>query len=319
MEDAKELQEFSVKKREKKLKESSRESALNAVWREKGVDGEAAIERKLVDYDEKSLNSFYNLCWSMLYNNDRLMTGKVVLLNEIREQKEACNIMMFIHWMKSQYGKTEFTLRSSLQKLIDNNVLNHPNIEGYKLPRIMDNCPKDFSNITIAQVMRGCVDALGAFNKRRISRKMLYNLGVYLTEEDKKELTPTEEERKTIARYYDTMRIPYKITRKGLAIVSKSDVMKMRMGLKISENIKFSLSGMSYKQFEAAIKLSSITKYSEMNDMQLSLLRDRLLPILESNLSKKVIEWRKRMENIKIVAKSKGYRITTLTGETVEL
>lgn len=319
MECEKGLQEFSVEKI-KKSKESSRETAaMNAVWREKKVDGGVVVEKKLVDYDEKSLNLFYNLCWNILYNNDKLMTGKAIILKEIQEQKEACNIVMFIRWMRKKYGKSEYTLRSSLQKLVSENISTRPNIENYKIKRLMDYCPDEFSQITVSQVMKGCVDALGAFNKRRISRKMLYNLGVYLTEEDKKELVPTNEERKLISRYYDSMQIPYKVTKKGIAIVSKSDIMKVRLGLKINENIKFSLNGMSYKQFEAAIKLGSIVKYSEMSDIQLELLRNRLLPILESNLSKKVEEWKKRMTNIKIVAQLKGYRLTTPTGETVEL
>lgn len=307
--------DFNLKGNTVRSKESSQSDIIeNAVWREKAIDGKKPVERKLTSYDSEHLNQFYNLCHSILYSNDRFNPGKVVILSEIKEQKDCCNIMLFIRWMQRNYGKSEFTLRSSLQKFIDKHIASHANVENYKMSKIMENCPEDFKGIVIKDVMRGCVDALGAFNKKRITRKMLYLIGVFLNDKDKEQLTPTKEESETIASYYNTKGIPYKVSKKGIPVVSKSDVMKLRLGLNLSDEVRFSLSGLTYSQFAAAIKLNNVMKYSEMTNEQLILLRNRLLPIIESNVSKQADEWKKRMRNIEIVAKYRGFRLTLLTG-----
>ena len=53
-------------------------------------------EIKLVDATEEQLNRFYTHCMSMLYSEDKLNPGRYVLLDIIKEQREKCNVELFL-------------------------------------------------------------------------------------------------------------------------------------------------------------------------------------------------------------------------------
>lgn len=321
MENETEAKESFLKIRKSKtgdsLNNASYDMVINtAIWREKPVNGEI-VERKLSVYDNEHLNSFYNLCYSMLYSNDKHNPGKVVMLADINKQIESCNVTLFIRWIKSKLGKSEYTLNKMFEDFVNKHINEHPNIKSYQMKDLMGNCPDEFSSITISQVMNGCVEALGAFNKRKITKSFLYRIGVYISDEDNKSLVPTKEERSVIANYYNLKNIPYKVSKRGLPIVSKCDVMKLRLGVKLNEDLRFNMKGLSFSEFKAAISLNNCERYTNMTQEQLLVLRNRLLPMIKATLTKQIESWKKRMRNIEVVAQSKGYLLTTPTGKTV--
>ena len=53
-------------------------------------------EIRLVDATAEQLNRFYAHCMSMLYSEDKLNPGRYVLLDIIKEQREKCNVELFL-------------------------------------------------------------------------------------------------------------------------------------------------------------------------------------------------------------------------------
>ena len=55
------------------------------------------------------------------------------------------------------------------------------------------------------------------------------------------------------------------------------------------------------------VQLPHTCKYSDLTLDQLYTLRDKVLPELELDLEKQVIQWKKRLSRIEEVMKEKGY------------
>ena len=57
-------------------------------------------EVRLVDATPEQLQQFFNHCYSMLYSTDKLNPGRYVLLDIIKEQREKCNVELYLRRLK---------------------------------------------------------------------------------------------------------------------------------------------------------------------------------------------------------------------------
>ena len=57
-------------------------------------------EIRLIDATEEQLNSFYKHCMSMLYSKDKINPGRYTLLDIIKDQREKCNVELYLRKLK---------------------------------------------------------------------------------------------------------------------------------------------------------------------------------------------------------------------------
>ena len=61
-----------------------------------------------------------------------------------------------------------------------------------EISAIITGVPTVFERITIGDLLNACFDKLGTFNKKLLSDKFILSQGIWLTDDEKKELTEYE-------------------------------------------------------------------------------------------------------------------------------
>ena len=104
----------------------------------------------------------------------------------------------------------------------------------------MSGVPTIYERVTIGDLLNACFDKLGAFNKKLLSDKFILSQGIWLTDDEKKELTEYEAD--------GTMR-------KWL------DVVKERLFL-ANVRLRIDQKGLSYSEFRSLIQMDKLPKIS---------------------------------------------------------
>lgn len=249
-------------------------------------------EIKLVDATPEQLNTFYKHCKTMLYNKDKKNPGRYVLLEMIKEQRENCNVELFLKYLAAGDELTgrkpypRFSYFQALKTFLDNNKEVLPREVWATTPiTVITSVPVEFSEITIDKVYKACLDSLGAFNRKHLTINFITKMGLWFTAQEMKDLTEKDEE-----------------TGKTM---NRLDVVKLRCNLKNNIKLRIDQNGLSYKEFRAMMNLKS-KKYSELTTDQLTILRDKMLFKLEEEVAFHINQWEERMKNIEKVAEYKG-------------
>lgn len=247
-------------------------------------------EIKLVDASPEQLQSFYNHCKTMLYNKDRKNPGRYTLLNIIKEQRINCNAELFLRYLATGDPANgikpypRFSYFQALKTFLDNNKEVLPkNVWSTTPITVITETPAEFSEITIDQVYRACLDSLGVFQRKHLTNNFIAKMGLWFTPTEMSDLVEKDNNGKTINRL---------------------TVVRTRLDLKNNIHLKIDPNGLSYKEFRAMINLQS-KKYSELTKDQLMILRDKILFKLEEEIEFHISQWEERMDQIKKVAKAK--------------
>ena len=158
----------------------------NFVWKGKKQEVDGTIiqeEVKLVNATDEQLNSFYQHCKSMLYNQDKQNPGRYVLIEMIKDQIEKCNCELFLRWLQDK-GKPRFNFLSDIRNVLDNNKELDPKTTPISV--IVGGCPDEFKQIPISLVMDGCLDRLGKFNKQHITLTFILKQGLWFSPQELK-------------------------------------------------------------------------------------------------------------------------------------
>lgn len=215
----------------------------------------------------------------MLYNKDKENPGRYVLLNIIKEQREKCNAELFVRWLEKDKDTPRFVFMSALREFLNNNPSIDPKINSIQMA--VGDCPKEFSTLTINNVLAACLDTLGKFSKQHITLTFLLKQGIYLTENDLQKIDKN---------------------------TSKVDYIRGYLDLKPNINVLINYKGLTLDQMRAMITLHS-KKYSELSTTQLEILRNRILFSLEADVRYHISQWEERERQIKLVLKSKGVNV----------
>lgn len=248
-------------------------------------------EIKLVDATPEQLNQFYKHCDSMLYSTDKLNPGRYVLLDIIREQREKCNVELYLRKLK----EGTFTNGESYPRhLYCQDILNcirmnkdifpQNELKNISITAITGGVPKEFSRLSIDSVISGCLDQLGIFDSKHITFSFILNLGVYLTPDEMKNFNEKDKDGKTR---------------------SKLEVIKERLNIKPSVRLIVKPTGLNYNELRAMLNLRS-KKYSDLTTDQLITLRNKVLFRLEQEVNYHIEQWEERIRQIQLVAQSKG-------------
>lgn len=149
---------------------------------------------------------------------------------------------------------------------------------------IMSGVPTIYERVTIGDLLNACFDKLGTFNKKLLSDKFILSQGIWLTDDEKKELTEYEAD--------GTMR-------KWL------DVVKERLFL-ANVRLRIDQKGLSYSEFRSLIQMDKLPKISALPTATLKLLRDKILLLLDGDLNYHIDKWMGIISQLEKVAEYKG-------------
>ena len=264
----------------------------NFVWKgEKRKDGDKYVQEseKIVDMSPERLKECWNHCEKMLRNNDPKHLGRYNVLEEVTSQINKCNTELLLRYFENTYQKREngtatkrFSLMISLRQLMNNNS-EIADWSVIPVSQISDNLPDEFKDISIADVLDGCTDNLGGFNKQHLTMTFITKMGLWFTKAEENELkgsTNSNVERLKIAK--ERLHLPSKLV------------------------LRFSEKGLSYHEMRAMLTLPKKQKYSDMTTEQLVTLRNKVLLRLSREIDGHIFSWKRLQRQIELVAKSKG-------------
>lgn len=261
------------------------------VWKLARKSDGSQEEIRLVDATPEQLNTFYKHCNSMLYSTDKLNPGRYVLLDIIKDQREKCNVELYLRKLKdgSLTGGNGYPRHLYCQDVLscinqNKSVFPQSKLNELSIGLITGGLPREFERISIASVIDGCLDQLGILDSRHITFSFILNMGIFLTPEEMKEFTEKDKDGNTR---------------------SKLEVIKERLNIKPSVRLTVKPSGLNFTELRAMLNLKP-KKYSALTTDQLVTLRNKVLFRLEQEVNFHIDQWEERKSQIEKVAEHKG-------------
>ena len=147
--------------------------------------------------------------------------------------------------------------------------------------------PNEFEHLSLDLIVVGCLDLLGAFNKKHITRTFILKQGIWLTPSEAKDLIMPEKSN----------------------IKDRLEIIRDHLNLKEVERLYINSRGINYTQMRAMLTLKPNKKYTDLTSNQLETLRNRILFNLEEVVKNHIHSWERRMEEIEMVAEHNKIKI----------
>ena len=243
---------------------------------------------RMMDMDADTLQKVYNHAQSMLYSDNKWTPGKLVIRKNINKAWNDCNVELFMRFLIHE-SNVGFTTNKDLLDYILAAKKQYDASDSDDISAIISGVPVIYERVTIGDLLNACFDKLGTFNKKLLSDKFILSQGIWLTDDEKKELTEYEAD--------GTMR-------KWL------DVVKERLFL-ANIRLRIDQKGLSYSEFRSLIQMDKLPKISTLPTATLKLLRDKILLLLDGDLNYHIDRWTGIIDQIKKVAEYKGITLVT--------
>ena len=156
--------------------------------------------------------------------------------------------------------------------------------------------PKEFETLTIGDLLYACLDACEPINRKLISDEFIMSLGIWLTEDEKKDLTEFDENNK---------------------LRPWIQVMKERLFID-GGYFRVVPTGLTYAELRALLNLEQRTRVSSVPSSTLTLLRDKILLLLDNDLEYHIKKWTNLKEQIENVATYKGWSLVNKYNDNKE-
>ena len=268
------------------------------VWKgEKKKVGDKYVQNteKIAEMTPERLKECWKHCEKMLRSDDPRHLGRYNVLDEINDNINRCNVELFLRYLENSYMKREHyipTPRFKLMIAVKEFILNserEAESKGMTLDwkKISINYlngeefPPEFQSINIADVLDGCIDKLGAFNKQHLTMTFITKMGLWFNKAEENEF-------------------------KGISNSDRLKIVKDKLHLPTKLILKFNEKGLSYHEMRAMLTLPKKQKYSDMTTEQLLTLRNKVLLRLSREIDGHIFSWRRLQKQIELVSKSKG-------------
>jgi len=244
-------------------------------------------EERLMDMTSDDLQKCYDHVNSMLFNRNKFNPGKHEVRKNIKETYNSCNAELFMRYL---INECDIDAIKSNRDLLD--YIRHHRSEkslsmNDSIDTIFDGLPIVYKNITIDKLLDACLDKLGILNRKMISNKFILSQGIWLTDEEKRELTEFDPNGK---------------------IRNRMEVIKERLVLN-DISLRIDSNGLTYGEFRALVKLDSLPKISTIPTFTLKTLRDKILLLLDNDLNYHITKWEAIKSNVEQVAKYKNIHL----------
>lgn len=265
-------------------KERARTDINNLVWKYKN-----GTSKRLMDMDQDELQKCYDHCNSMLYSKAKVTPGKYTIKQIINRTYENVNAELFMRYILHELTLEMFKTNKDLFDFIIAQKSSLNLKDSDYVTTIFTNVPTIFEKVTIDRLLSACFDKLDALNRKIISDKFIVSQGIWLTNEEKKELQEFVD-----GKQRDFM-----------------DVIKERLILNNSLRLRIDRKGLSYNEFRSLVKLDQYPKISSLPTATLTLLRDKILLLLDYDVEYHIAKWENLKSNIKKVAEKKNFVLIT--------
>lgn len=268
------------------------------IWKGPREDKRMQASMKMVDASPEQLKTWYKHCQSMLYSKDKKYPGRYVLRDIVRQQREKCNVELYLRWLENKYmtdypdprkSYPRFLYLQDIMDVLRNNKDTLPKEEYSNIPIsvITNGIPMEFRDVSIDKVISGCLDTLGIFSRDHLSLRFITKLGVWFTDKEMNDLLEKDKDGNTRNRI---------------------DVIKERHNLKSVVNLRSNSKGLKYSELRAMLNLRT-KKYSELTTDQLTTLRDKVLFRFEEEIDYHISQWEEIIRQLELVAQSKGFSL----------
>jgi len=244
-------------------------------------------EKKFVSMSEQELVTCYEHCKTMLFNKETQNPGRYVVLDLIADQRDRCGVELLLRHIEQESELSRFSLVSAINEFIGKNKEALKQIKG-TIDIAYSNIPSEFQKLSLDLVIDGCLDRLGAFNKKHITRTFILKQGIWLTPAESKDLIEYDTEGNLIDRLF---------------------VIRERLNIKDIEKLYLNSKGLNYNQMRAMLNIKPNKKYTDLTTLQLETLRNKILFNLEETVKNHISSWERRMEEIEMVAEAKSYKL----------
>lgn len=236
-----------------------------------------------MDMDSVELNKCYKHAYEMLYNHSNSIPGKLIIKKNIARTYENVNAELFMRYLLHECDID--TLKTN-KDLFD--YINHiKSTKGVKdsdfVSTVFSNVPTIFEKVTVDRLLSACFDKLDVINRKIISDKFIISQGIWLTDEEKEELTEYDDNGK---------------------LRDRMDVIRERLILN-NVQLRIDRKGLTYHEFRSLVQLDNYPKISSLPTATLKLLRDKILLLLDYDLDYHINKWIEILNNIKRVAEFK--------------
>ena len=241
-------------------------------------------EVRMMDLSIDQLNHAYDHVLDMLNNKDPYHPGVQRKRDQVRKMWDCANTELLLRYILYECKVDGLKTNKDLLDYISAHKSESGVTNADYVTTIFNGLPEVFSKVTIDLLLSACLDALPAFNRRLLSDKFILSLGIWLTEQEKQELTEYDENGR---------------------FRNRRDVIKERLFLN-NVDIYFNSKGLSYSEFRSLLRVEGRPKFSNMTTDVLTLLRDRVLLLLDQDLEYHIQKWWTLKEELELVASQKG-------------
>ncbi len=243
------------------------------IWKGKKIqigNDFAQEEFNLLEASKEQLEGCLKHCDTMLNNTDKYQPGRYVLCDLIKEQIVKCNVAIYI----KEKSKTE-----PVMSIV--NALRGANPEC-KLSDFME-VDEQYKDLKVSDVIDGALDKLGLFIRKHITLTSLtFKRGIRISNEDYASKFTGFTKDQMIDYYRSYLNIPNDI------------------------KIRLSPTGFLADDIKQIMDVRN-SKYSDLTKIQLTILRDKILPDLLQEVHKHISFWEVKSDIIKYIMKDKGF------------
>lgn len=239
----------------------------------------------MMDMTPEQLLKAHSHVEDMLNNKDPYHPGVQRKRDQVRRMWDCANTELLLRHILYDYNIEGLRTNKDLLDYISAHKQANGVRNSDSVTTIFNGLNDSYKTVTIDSLLSACLDSLPAFNKKLLTDKFILSLGIWLTENEKKELTDYTADGK---------------------FRNRKDVIKERLLLNPNVEIRFNSKGLSYNEFRALLHIESRSKFSAMTTDALKLLRDKVLLLLDQDLEYHVQKWSVLKEKLELIASQKG-------------
>jgi len=263
---------------------SDKENDINR-WVWKTSNG---TEIRMMDLSLEQFNKAYQHVCQMLNNTDPYHPGVQKKRDQVRKMWDYANTELLRRHLLYEYNIIGLKTNKDLLDYIMYHKQNSNVKNSDSVVELFTNLSDEYKTITVDDLLSACLDSLPAFNKKLLSDKFILSLGIWLTEQEKKDLTDFTES----GQFRD-----------------RKEVIKERLFLNPNVAIRFDSKGLTYNEFRSLLHIEGCPKFSTMTTDTLKLLRDKVLLLLDQDLEYHIQKWNTLKEKLELVASQKDINL----------